>query len=604
MNNELQLFDSQKIHTYLEKYRNSVNKFDSNFYIENNVIVFKGILMQDSLSLSNNNFYSDKLKFIGCELLDISQGMFNSLEFQNSKVEKIIILKGELNEFKDLLIDTKSEISIITIDNISVKNITIVDSEVNILDINNSKAIQKIEISGSKINSINIISTSILNFDIIGQSKIDSLNLRNEVEINILYLNAVINSYINFEGSLVKKLNIDQLSKIRDFYIRDGSKIQNLISHTGSFIGIIEINGQVENVELNSKIAILKLHNLPCPNIFSIHSSEIEELYISKNSNGYLNLYIKDSEIAKLEVSNTVLRQDDLINISTTSIYLFTLNKILNNGRFILSEIIKLDKWKSYSFENFSKNEKEFIFLDQDSTTNKFNTKNSTFSIYDSDMGNISFINFNFNNFNRVNMRNSKIQGGFLSGLQLPTNVINLDHENDFDQIRLFYSQIKSIFQNQGDTPRAIYAQALELESFRLQLENQKKSKLSNVDSWNNFKDRFVLFLNKYTSNYNTNWLRALMVTICFLAFSFGLYCFILGYRPGYDGKKFLELCSYSLQYLNPFRDEDSGDFFKLIGTDGFKINSCARFWDYISRLIIAFLVYQTINSFRRLGKN
>ncbi len=301
------------------------------------------------------------------------------------------------------------------------------------------------------------------------------------------------------------------------------------------------------------------------------------------------------------------------------------LNKILNNGRFILSEIRRLKSWES--FELITKTHEngllshEFKFLETDKDylvektekSNKFNTNCSSLSIYDCDLGNISFINFDFNIFDRVNYKNTKIQDGFLSGVQLPNSKINLEHINDFDQIRLFYGQIKSIYQNQGDTPRAIFAQAKELENYRKQLEINNNYKyywynfIHHKNLMDNFKDKLVLSLNKYSSNYGTNWLRASLFALCALFISFGLYCYLLGYRPGSNFDKFKELSSYSLQYLNPFRDEDSGDFFSLLRNDfgeKYKIPASARVFDYISRLIISFLVYQTITAFRRLGKN
>ncbi|MBK7936232.1 MAG: hypothetical protein IPJ82_03765 [Lewinellaceae bacterium] len=63
-------------------------------------------------------------------------------------------------------------------------------------------------------------------------------------------------------------------------------------------------------------------------------------------------------------------------------------------------------------------------------------------------------------------------------------------------------------------------------------------------------------------------------------------------------------MASHSLAYLNPFRDEDSGEFFEMVKEDGLKITWYARIWDYLSRIFIAYFVYQTIQAFRKLGKS
>ena len=225
MKSELHPFSLESIKKYLDNHKSGSNPYDKYFYLENGSIIFNSILIEEALVLSKTIYYGDGLKFINCELRYISQGMFNGLEFENTKVDKIDIIKTEKSQFNHLLIDSESKVSFITVNDIKVNNISIRYSNILSLDIRNSKTINEIEILGSEIYTIIFQKSSVQFFNIIGLSKIDSFNLTSEVEIFNIYLIAIIKSFINFEGSSVVKLDIDDLSKIGVFRMMEGSKI-------------------------------------------------------------------------------------------------------------------------------------------------------------------------------------------------------------------------------------------------------------------------------------------------------------------------------------------------------------------------------------------
>ena len=180
------------------------------------------------------------------------------------------------------------------------------------------------------------------------------------------------------------------------------------------------------------------------------------------------------------------------------------------------------------------------------------------------------------------------------------------------EQQRLALSQFKKIYENRGDNVRATQALAEEMEIYRLQLKKPipfqfpiwhkpmtwKYIFTQNKEWWNNRSERANLWLNMFSSYYGNNWIKAASWTLVFNSGFFLLYCLSIGYRPGWDIGKFFTLAAYSFEFLNPLR---KADFLKhkLPG----ECEGLSVFIDYLSRIIIAYFVYQTIAAFRKFGK-
>jgi len=117
--------------------------------------------------------------------------------------------------------------------------------------------------------------------------------------------------------------------------------------------------------------------------------------------------------------------------------------------------------------------------------------------------------------------------------------------------------------------------------------------------------ERWMLRLNKYSTNYGNDWLLGAKRTFWAVVICYSVFCLCQGIIFNIELKsmgnliEFARIVSYAPYYLNPLRDLDS-----VAPIDEKDINPLARIWDFISRIIVAYFAYQTIQAFRKLGKS
>jgi hypothetical protein len=226
--------------------------------------------------------------------------------------------------------------------------------------------------------------------------------------------------------------------------------------------------------------------------------------------------------------------------------------------------------------------------------------KTSEIRITNSDLGKANLIGCNLNEYEKFVFSNSKMLEVFIADTILPkkerifTIPIKTSLYEILEQRRLALSQFKKIYENRGDIVMATEYHADEMETYR---ECLKTSPVlpSGKERWNSRGERINLWLNRYSSYYGNNWLRAVIVTLSADVVLFSWYCRCLKFKLGSDTAKFWDLASYSFEFLNPIR---KADFIKDVPS-----TPQARAVDYLSRIIMAYLVYQTIAAFRKFGK-
>lgn len=626
---------SNIIYEYLKN--NSISKHINDeyfeFIIENDqtIFVFKNLSSSESISISNSFTYGQTIKFIDCDFIRIDFGRFKRIHIINCKICNII-LNGQNydSEINDIIFDNNTTIQLIEFSqNIRLENLKLFNSSsVNSIVLKSSSFIKYIEIKDSATISLFLLKNSEIGYiNVNNKIKIAQFNLIKSKLNNLSITKSYINS-IKIESSEILTINLYSNSLLGNLHIDHFSKVNQFNSTITSQIGDIECLGYNSSFDLNSRISKLCIKSQNYGLRFKINNCIISELTLEKNSNGSISIYIEASTIEKLLISYSWLISSDLINISNTKIRNLKIDNLINSGRIYLVNLYSPNTF----IETF---QREAVFNEvicdenEEGFKGKFLKKDnieSNLSLISSDLGLINFLSFNFNVFKKLEFINSNILNGFISNTKLPDDIVfnlksntnNLSNTIELDQKRLFFSQIKSTYYRQGDFIRASITQAKELETYRNQLRLFNDNFNWYWYNWflllfherefgNTQKDRAVLFLNRWTSNYGTNWLRSTITTLLVLWITFWIYCGLLGYRFGYDLNKFSVVSSYSFQYLNPFRDEDSGDFFKQLSSDfgnNYKIPAIARIWDYFSRIIIAFMVYQTISAFRKLGKS
>ena len=120
---------------------------------------------------------------------------------------------------------------------------------------------------------------------------------------------------------------------------------------------------------------------------------------------------------------------------------------------------------------------------------------------------------------------------------------------------------------------------------------------------WDGLFEYLNLSLNRWSSFHGNNWIRATIMTLVINGIFFTLYCRCLGSEIDYSPEgwhTFRQLFSYSFEFLNPLR---KADFLKEAGM-ATMITAKARTVDYISRIVVSYFAYQTIQAFRKHGKS
>ena len=109
------------------------------------------------------------------------------------------------------------------------------------------------------------------------------------------------------------------------------------------------------------------------------------------------------------------------------------------------------------------------------------------------------------------------------------------------------------------------------------------------------------------TNNHGQDLSRAFWVTIIGSSICYLIYCLLLGFRLDFSEFGFKELGRIALyfpEYLNPIRKIDVlYNALKISSKDGSGMPASVSAWDNISRIFIAYFLYQFIAAFRKHGK-
>jgi hypothetical protein len=208
----------------------------------------------------------------------------------------------------------------------------------------------------------------------------------------------------------------------------------------------------------------------------------------------------------------------------------------------------------------------------------------SKISILNSIMGKWDIVNCDFS---KVDMEiySSKITDAFYTNTIFPELLCvpaTITGETVQTVLRDGYNQLKTIAQKQNDRKLYLHYQAAELRSYK-----------STLKLWHDWKTIFQLWAMKTSNEYGTSWWKGVkFVVVCNLFFV--ILCF--GFRPiqldciGIGNFVGLFLSSLSSLIALP----------KLISTtSNWEMN-----WFYVSRIPLAFGIYQTIAAFRKFGKS
>ncbi|CAI9673991.1 hypothetical protein [Elizabethkingia anophelis] len=328
------------------------------------------------------------------------------------------------------------------------------------------------------------------------------------------------------------------------------------------------------------------------------------------------NLLIKGSKITSF-LDLRLINFTDILNLESNEINELRVNKNIFNRLHIQ------DCKFGESFE-FIANKISYSTLIKGSTFGRFNCLNTNFGdeIYIKDcefngscifekigVGNITSFRIKESSFNKQvyydssDLYSIQIESSFFRDIvsfqNTTCNSIKFNRTH-FEKIA-FFSNIKIIAKHRMDmnTIRIIKAQLLKAENKIDYLEFKKHEFELYRKSLNKNKNgsRAILWLNKFTSNYNTNWIQGIVVTLMY-----GFIFYVILYLVVFGLGEMANVLTENRFWLGYFKYMIIPNF-----TSPFGEIELSRWNQYLffilGKISVTYGLYETIQSFRKYGK-
>ncbi|GGB20062.1 hypothetical protein GCM10011511_49730 [Puia dinghuensis] len=223
--------------------------------------------------------------------------------------------------------------------------------------------------------------------------------------------------------------------------------------------------------------------------------------------------------------------------------------------------------------------------------------KGGALRIIRTDLGTTNFILCKFQDA-ILDFSSSKLTEIFVADTDFP-EIVHSGGGIDHVQAQLAFGQFSTAFQRQGDTVRALEYQSREISAHFEQLSffpsGFRSFSFTKVSLW----------LNKWSNDFGRNWGRGIAFTfasgvIFYLLLLWSANGLQLFFKRGCTGN----LVASFLKFMNPLRFFETESLFKINADKPYLTPSpCSYIVDFISRIIIAYGFYQTIQAFRRFGR-
>jgi hypothetical protein len=316
-------------------------------------------------------------------------------------------------------------------------------------------------------------------------------------------------------------------------------------------------------------------------------------LYYKENPPGYQNddFYIlNEKEKEKLNISLKIEYSKEAKNKS-----ILIENMILNNLSVIGPSQGKL------SVQNTKINR---IFIENYSTelgatfyNIRSNPEKGLLEIKHSTLKNVDFSNFLFDTFSRISIYRNNLKDLKLSACNFPnvTDMLSIfftvenihyPEKTDNNYNKLKYDtliQLKNIIESSGN----IY----ESQKFH-ELANESLRKIEDLNKW----DKLILCSNNVTNSHGLSIKKPLCIALIFSILLYIVYLFSLGKIFNFNDNFDLDLIGYYFPFIDFTHKLDF-----LVSKE--ELNGFSLFFDYLNRIVIAYLGYQFISAFRKFGK-
>ncbi|WP_024770574.1 hypothetical protein [Aquimarina macrocephali] len=426
---------------------------------------------------------------------------------------------------------------------------------------------REIHFRNNKIEELSIKVLSLFSPLIIDGGVYKSINFIGTFDNSILIKERLKVEYLNMESSLFKG-RID---------IKDGD-FEYINFYRSSFNGLIWVNGYdiLKNTPTDLEIKDINFHSCSFEPNVSVDILKIESISLSNNN--FKKLFRFNSKITEddykgdcillgLDGTNqgVIIIQDTYADISISGV---------NLGNIYFKDIkvysIYFSDFQNNGSVSFSNIIAGGYFTVQNSSVGKLEFLNTDFRIFDeivisdSNLEKINFSNYPF----KIRSYSSSPKMGY------GTKNKSLSSAN----LKNVYNQLKKSAKNKGDIDTANKYQSLE---YRYLLRNKRFGF-----------DKLLLFLNWISNNHGRNWVQGILFTLSIALICFYGYMYALG-----------EVGIYSSFF---------GDYIIFISSfpklELEKYSKVEKTWNlsliiWISRIFVAYGIYQTIAAFRKYGK-
>ena len=325
---------------------------------------------------------------------------------------------------------------------------------------------------------------------------------------------------------------------------------------------------------------------------------EVIELVVSPDLKG--NILFKDIDIGVLSIGgfNAVAN----IKFEHVDINQIKMKSFINNAGFIFSGVRVSDTtWFRDSNRNF--------------------VRDSAIYIDETNFGKAQFFMTDFSSFSKVAFHNNIVidistsMVKWFSPEQLDdgnekNNIIRLESalnqndkiairnakmilSNEYNRLKEIYRQLKIIARRQGDMPLSLYYKSLEMNCYRKQV-NYKSSR-----DWN----ELIILWSNQTNDFGQNWLKALGLFIIFSFISYVPIALVLNSAAVLDdcckfgSMSLFENIENWIIIMNPVHRISD------LSTSVNPIPKSIFFWDFLSRIIVSYFIFQIVSAFRKFNK-
>jgi hypothetical protein len=375
------------------------------------------------------------------------------------------------------------------------------------------------------------------------------------------------NQPILFKNCIIPDIWIESFYNVKFISIQDSSfgsivlnkcNVAETIEFISNEIGSLEISeGEVKHISIQATNKIKKLKcgvgkwglcNVFSANQFDQKFAKIDDIlftFFASECNS--RIYLSHINVSMLRIIGVNL--DSRLVINECSVDNFYLAEFRNECDLSISEIIPA-------------------------------SDKSSFVISGSDLGAATLEQLDFKKFKFVRIMRSSLSEIKYYSVNWP-NVINLGSTN-YREKREAYRQLKIAAEKQGDRVQSLMFERNEIVHYRNELKTTKGK----------FGDRFILATNFFSNNHGQSWLWAFLWIIGLVTlFHFIIQISLLGLSQAAFCWK--ENASKAFLLLNPVHDA------RIISLDIYN-NFTATLIDSLSRIIIGYLIFQLVRSFRK----